>query len=169
MVLPVHQSARLQLIMYPQIDLAAGTIVGRNDKGTAGRLGVLPRDGGNTLIVSFHLMYSALLIKTLDSGSYLSACQLFDDLLQLWIALPNNVIQRGRPHPCLLQLREWTACFNGLMLAAVSYQQHTIIPMETFDEFVHLARGRQRRLIEYIQALLSRVGLRPFRKMTLES
>jgi hypothetical protein len=31
--------------------------------------------------------------------------------------------------------------------------------METFDEFVHLARGRKRGLIEYIQALLSSVGL----------
>src|ERR1700677_3443903 len=55
------------------------------------------------------------------------------------------------------------------MLAAVSYQQHTIIPMETLDELVHLARGGKRGLIEHIQALLSSLGLRPFRKVTLES
>ena len=119
--------------------------------------------------MSSYLMHTALLVKSLDGGTYLSARQLFYDLPQLWIALPYDVIQRSRPHPCLLQLCERTACFDGLMLAAVSYQQHTIIPMETFDELVHLARRGKRGFIEHIQALLSSVGLRPFRKVSLES
>jgi hypothetical protein len=95
-------------------------------------------------------MHSALLVKILDSSSNLSTCQLFDDLLQLGVALPNDVIQRGRPHPCLLKLSERTACFNGLMLTTISYQQHSIIPVETFNELVHLTRGGKRGLIEYI-------------------
>jgi hypothetical protein len=141
MVLPVHKSARLQLVMYPQIDLAAGTIVGRNDKGTAGILGVFPRYSSNTLIVYLHLMYSALLVKTLDGGTYLPTGQLFDDLLQLWIALPNDLIQCGRPHPRFLQLCERTTSFDCLVLTAISHQEHTVIPVEPFDELVHLARG----------------------------
>ena len=88
--------------MYPQIDLAAGPIVGRNDKGTAGRLGVLPRNGSYALIMSLYLMYTALLVKAFNGGSHMSACQLFDYLLQLWIALPNDVIQRRRSHSCFL-------------------------------------------------------------------
>ncbi len=41
--------------------------------------------------------------------------------------------------------------------------------METLDELVHLARGGKRGLIEHIQALLSSLGLRTFRKVPLES
>jgi hypothetical protein len=66
-------------------------------------------------------------------------------------------------------LREGTARFDGLMLATISHQQHPIIPMETFDELVHLSSRGKRRLVEHIQPLLSGVGLRPFRKVTLES
>ncbi|SEF64934.1 hypothetical protein SAMN05421819_0698 [Bryocella elongata] len=91
----------------------------------------------NALIASFHLVYSALLIKTLDGGSHLSACQLFDDMLQLWIELANDVIQCSRPHPGFLQLRERTACFDGLMLATISNQEHPVVSMETSDELVH--------------------------------
>src|SRR5580658_8755907 len=55
------------------------------------------------------------------------------------------------------------------MLATISHQQHPIILMKTFDEIMHLARGRKRGLIEHIQTLLSSVGLHPFGKMMLES
>jgi hypothetical protein len=106
-----------------------------------------------------YLSHTTLLVKTLDGGSHLAACQLLNDLLQLWIALTNDVIQRRRPHPGFLQSRERTARFDGLMLATISHQEHPIIPMETFDELVHLARACKRRPIEYIQALLSSVGL----------
>ena len=102
MLLPVHKFARLQLIMYPLIDLVARTVVGRNDECTGGRLGILPRNGRDTFIVSPYLMHTALLVKTLDGGSHLAACQLLNDLLQLWIALANDVIQRRRPHPGFL-------------------------------------------------------------------
>ena len=67
-------------------------------------------------------MHTALLVKALNCGSNLAARKLLDDLFQLWIALANDVIQRRRPHPGFLQLREWTACFNGLMLATISHQ-----------------------------------------------
>src|SRR5271170_6530563 len=55
------------------------------------------------------------------------------------------------------------------MLAAISHQQHPIIPMETFDELVHLASRGKRRLIEHIQTLLASIGLHSFGKVTLES
>ncbi len=61
------------------------------------------------------------------------------------------------------------ARFNGLMLTTISYQQHTIILTEALDELMHLARRRKRGFVEDIQALLSRVGLCAFRKVTLES
>jgi hypothetical protein len=169
MLLPAHNTARLQLIMYSLIDLAARTVVRRNNECAARRLGILSRNGRNTFIVSPYLMHTALLLKTFDGGSHLAACQLLNDLLQLWVALQNNVIQRRRPHPRFLQLCERTAHFDGLMLATIPYQQHPIMPMETFDELVHLARGCKRRLVEHIQALFSFVWLHPFSKVMLES
>jgi hypothetical protein len=147
MLLPAHKSARLQLIMYPLIDLATRTVIRRNDQCAAGRLGLLSRNGRDAFIVPPYLMHAALLVKTLDGGSHLAACQLLNDLLQLWIALANDVIQCRRPHPRFLQLRERTARFDGFMLATISYQQHPIIPMETFDELVHLASRGKRRLV----------------------
>ncbi len=88
--------------MYSQIDLTTGTVVGRNDKCAAGRLGVLPRNSRYTLIVSLYLMHTALLVKTLDGGSHLPSRQLLDNLFQLWNALADDIIQCRCPHPCFL-------------------------------------------------------------------
>ncbi len=73
MLLLAHKSTRLQLIMYPLIDLAARTVVGRNDECSAGRLGILPRNGRNAFLVSLYLMHTALLVKAFDCGSNLAA------------------------------------------------------------------------------------------------
>jgi hypothetical protein len=43
-------------------------------------------------------------------------------LFQFRIALPQNLIQPDRLHPCFLKLREWPACFHGLVLSRVSHQ-----------------------------------------------
>ena len=66
-------------------------------------------------------------------------------------------------------MRKRTARLHGFVLATISYQKNPIIPMETFDEFVHLSSGGKRRLVEYIQALLSSIRLRPSCKVMLES
>jgi hypothetical protein len=36
-------------------------------------------------------------------------CQVFDDLLQRWIALPHDCVEVRGAHPGLLQLLEWAA------------------------------------------------------------
>jgi hypothetical protein len=92
MLLLAHKSTRLQLIMYPLIDLATGTIVRRNNQCSGGRLCILSRNGRDTFIMSLYLMHTALLVKAFDGGSNLAASQLFDNLFQLWIALANDVI-----------------------------------------------------------------------------
>jgi hypothetical protein len=114
--------------MYPLIDLAAGTIVRRNDQCSGGRLCILSRNGPDTFLVSLYLMHTTLLVKAFYCGSNMAACKLLDNLFQLWITLANDVIQSGRPHTGFLQLRERTASFNGLMLAAISDQQHRAPP-----------------------------------------
>jgi hypothetical protein len=52
MLLPLHDTARLQLIMYPLIDLSTRTVVWRNDECAAGRPSILPHNRRNTFIVS---------------------------------------------------------------------------------------------------------------------
>ena len=76
-------------------------------------------------------MHAALPVKTFDCGSNLTVRQLLDGLLQLRVALPHDLIQLRRAHSRFLKLREGAACFDGLMLARVAYQQHAVIRMES--------------------------------------
>ena len=94
--------------------------------------------------------------------------QLLDGLLQLRVALPDNLIQLHSPHSRFLKLREWAACFDGFMLARVAYQKNAVIRMEPFNELVHLASGGERRFVEHIQSLLAGVRLLSSGKMTLK-
>jgi hypothetical protein len=150
------------------IDLCTRTVVRRDDERAVWRLCILSRNRRDTLVMSLHLMHATLLVKALNGGPHLPACQLVDDMLQLWITLPYDVVQRSRTHPCFLKLRKRTPRFDGLMLTTVSHQQHTIIPMEPPDKLVHLTRRGERRLIKDIQSLFSCVGLHSFGEMMLE-
>ena len=59
MLLPVYKSTRLQLGMYPLIDLASGTVVRRNNQCSDGRLCILLRYGRDAFLVSLYLLMLA--------------------------------------------------------------------------------------------------------------
>ena len=116
--------------MNPLIDLRARTVIWRNHKCAFGRLGILARDGGDALLMPLHFMDSALPAKALDCRANFATRQLLDCLLQLRVALPDNLVQLRRPHTRFLKLRERPARFDSLMLPRIAYQQNAVIWVE---------------------------------------
>ena len=114
-------------------------------------------------------MHAALNVKAGDRLPNVSACQLLDGFLQLGIALAQNLIQPDSFHPRFPKLCKWSASFNGLVLPRVAHQQHAIAPMKALKEFIHLASRCERRFVEHIQPLLTRVRLFASCKRTLQS
>jgi len=90
-LLLAYNAARLQLIMYPLIDLGARTVVRRNHECVFRSLGILARDSRDAFLVALYLMDSTLPIKTFDSGSNLTVRQLLDGFLQFRVALPHDL------------------------------------------------------------------------------
>jgi hypothetical protein len=113
-------------------------------------------------------MDTALPTKALDCRSDFATRQLLDCLLQLRIALPDNLVQLGCPHTGFLKLREGPARFDSLVLPYVADQKNAVTGSKPLDEFVHLAGGGERRFVEYIQPLLAGIGSLSLGKMMLK-
>ncbi len=95
-------------------------------------------------------MDSAFAVQTIERRAHIAAGQLFDCLLQVRVALPQNLAELHRHHAGFLKLCERTACLDRFVLPRVSYQKDTIIPMQVFDKLVHLPRGGERRFVDHI-------------------
>lgn len=134
----------------------------------ASRRDYLTGDGGDTLLMLLHFMDSALLAKALNCRANFAARQLLDCLLQLGVALPDDLIQLGCPHTGFLKLCERAARFYSLVLSRVADQENAVIGSKPLYEFVHLASGGERRFVEYIQPLLAGIGPLPPGKTMLK-
>jgi hypothetical protein len=86
-------------------------------------------------------MDSALPAKALYCRADFATRQLLDRLLQLRVALPDDLVQFRCPHTGFLKLRERPARFDSLMLPRIADQKNAIIGSKPLDEFMHLAGG----------------------------
>src|ERR1017187_4916450 len=151
------------------VDLRAGAVVGRDDQRVIGRLGILLGNSRDTVFMTWHLMDAALPLHTGDSLSHLAARKLLDGLLQLWIALADNLLQLHRLHARVLELGKDAARLNGFMLAGVAYQQNAGIRMQAAHKPVHLFGGRKRTLVHDIEPVFSSIRPLALGKMGLQS
>jgi hypothetical protein len=68
--------------------------------------------------------------------------------------LPNDLIKLGRAHSGLLQLLEWAACFDSLMLASVADQEYTVVAAETRKKLAHLVGAGEAGFIKEVEVPL---------------
>ena len=108
------------------------------------------------LLARADFMHAALLVKPFDGAVHVSARQLFNDGLQLWIALPHDLVEMRRADPRFLELVIRPAGVDRFMLAHVADEQHAVVWSEALQERVHLFRARQARFVEDVEALLVR-------------
>jgi hypothetical protein len=73
----------------------------------------------------------------------LASRELFYNILERRVFLPNDFVQASRLDSRFLQLLIRLARFDGLVLASVANQQYTVIFFEPVEEFVHLPRARK--------------------------
>jgi hypothetical protein len=93
---------------------------------------------------------------------------MLDCLLEVRVALSQNLAEFYGRHACFLKLRERSACLDGFVLPRVTNQENAIIPMQALDKLVNLPRGCERRLVDHIESLLAGVGLLAARKLPLQ-
>src|ERR1039457_7436095 len=103
------------------VDLHAGTVVGRDYQRVIGRLGILLGNSCDAVFMTWHLMDAALPLQSGDSLSHLATRKLLDGLLQLRIALPDNLLQLHCVPARVLELGKDAARLDGFMLAGVAY------------------------------------------------
>jgi hypothetical protein len=101
-------------------------------------------------------MHTALMVKPFDGTMRVAARQLFDNRLQLWIALPDDLIKMRRVDPRRLKLVIRPAGIDGFMLAHVTDKQHAIVWSEALQERAHLPRARQARFVKDVERSLVR-------------
>jgi hypothetical protein len=87
-------------------------------------VGVSPiviRNGFKPFLPVSNFVYAALQIEIADGFRDLSARELGHYFLECRILLPDNFIQTGSPHSCLLHLLVRASCFNRFVLADIAY------------------------------------------------
>src|ERR1035441_9313081 len=151
------------------VDLRAGAVVGRNDQRVFGRLRILLLNSRDAVFMTWHLMDAALPLQSGDSLSHLATRKLLDGLLQLRIALADNLLQLHRLHARVLELDKDAARLDGFILARVAYQQNAVVRMQAAHKLVHLLGGRKRTLVHHIEPVLARVRPLASGKMGLQS
>ena len=95
-----------------------------------------------------------LTIKAFDGAVHVSPRELFNDGLQLRIALSHDLVEMRCANSRFLELVIRSAGVHCFMLADVADEQDAVVRPETFQERVHLLSARQACFVEYVQAFL---------------
>ena len=138
------------------VEILPRLVVGRDDERRVRVFDVLVGDGGEAFVARSDFVYTALVIESFDSPMHVAARKLFNDFLQLGIALPHDIVKMGGTDSRFLELVIRPAGLDGFMLAHVTDEQHAILGTETLQKRVHLSRARHARFVEDIQPLLIR-------------
>lgn len=72
-------------------------------------------------------MHAALLVEFFHRFRHVASSELLHDFLQSWVFLSHDFIQAGYLNSRFLELLVRHACFDRLMLADVTHQQHTVV------------------------------------------
>ena len=65
--------------------------------------------------------------------------------------MSDNRVEMHGLHAGILELLEGPSGLDGLMLAGVTDQEHSILRAETVQEVVHLSSARETRLVDHVQ------------------
>src|SRR5208337_156279 len=91
-------SIGLQLLANSDVQLAAGSIVRRDDESIFGRFDVALGDGADAVFCVGNFLHTALLLECTERSGDLSRRQQFDGRFQSWILLAHDLIESGRTH-----------------------------------------------------------------------
>ena len=83
-------------------------------------LGVVACDGLEPLAAIDDFVHAALIVKAFESSAYVAARELFDDLPQVRIPLPHDLVQSRDRDPGLLELLIRPAGVHGLVLPGIT-------------------------------------------------
>ena len=116
-------------------------------------------------------LHAAVLLKRFKGSGDLACGQQFDGGFKSRVFLPHDFIELGSAHPSLLQLLEWTARFDALMLPGVADEEHPIAGTEPSKEFTHLVGAGEARFIDKVEMppVGDGIGLGRARKKALQS
>ena len=98
------------------------------------------------------------MLERFKGSGYLAAGQQFDGGFQRRVFLPNDLVELGGAHSGFLQLLEWAACFDALVLTCVADQEHAVVGAKTGKELAHLIGAGKAGLINKVEVLLSGSG-----------
>ena len=116
-----------------------------------------------------YLPDAALPLERFERGGNVTSGKLLDGRFQSRVFLADNLVELGRAHPGFLQLLEWTASLDALMLANVADEQYPVLRSEPCEEIPHLVGACQTRLINKVEMPLGwRIGIYGARKELLQ-
>ena len=125
------------------VEILSRLVVRRDDECRLRVFDVIVRDGGQTFLAWADFMHASLLIKAYDGALHVSPRELFNDGLQLRIALSHNLVEMRGVDSRFLELVIRSAGVNRFMLADVADEQDAIVRPEALQKRVHLLRARQ--------------------------
>src|ERR1700682_3926273 len=125
------------------IEVLSRLVVGRNDERRLRVFDVLVRDGGQAFLARGDFMHAPLMIKAFDGALHVSPRELFNNGLQLRVALAYDLVEMRGADSSFLELVIGPTGVNCFMLADVADEQYAILRPEALQERVHLLRARQ--------------------------
>ena len=168
MLTVLHMTRSLHRLMDYLVQLRPRGIVRRDDEGVRGLPQVLARHHGETFIVVSDLVHATLEVELPDPSRHIATGQLLDDRFERRILLAHDGLEARGLHAVLLELLIGSARVYGLMLTDVAHQQDAVARTQTLQEFVHLLRARQARLVEHVEPFLSALPLLTSGHMALQ-
>src|ERR1019366_3858338 len=138
MILRLKGSGGFQPLTNSDVQLAAGSIVRRDDESGLWRFDVSLGDSADTLFPVGNFLHPALLLECVERSGDLARRQHFHGGFSSRVLLANDLIELGRVHSGFLQLLEGAARFDALMLADVADQKHAVIGTKPRKELADL-------------------------------
>ena len=151
-------SIGFQFLTDGDIQLAAGGIVGRDNQGLCQATRRSFWQWRGCALRVGNLLTRPCCWSDSSAAETLAFGQQFDGGFQRRVFLADDLIELGGTHPGLLQLLEWPARFDALVLARVADQEHAVVGAETRKEIAHLVRAGEARLIDKVELPLVRSG-----------
>jgi hypothetical protein len=95
-------------------------------------------------------------VKRAESSGDIAFSKRLHGGFECWTFLTNNFVEMRSPHSCLLQLLEWPASLNALVLACIANQKHSLLRPKSAEEFSDLVRACQARFVHEVEMPLLR-------------
>ena len=148
-----HNSQSLQLLTHGLIDLAARSIVGRDDEGIFRMGSVAFRNRRDALLRINDFRDAALLFQHGDGWNNFTFRQMLDGPQQFRVFLAHDLVKLRGVHPGLYKLLEGLSGIDGLVLTGISNEQHAVLDADLFQKVAHLFGTGKAGFIDNIQVV----------------